>query len=373
MIKLNIQMTEIFSEFDQALNLAENISENISPRPPVGAIISKNGVVLGKGFTHPSPGNHAEINALENCKNKSKSVEGSTLYTTLEPCFHKGETEPCVDKIISSKISKVVIGQVDPNPKVYKKSIEKLIKSGIETSFVQDEIQRKRSKNLVEPFKYFIQNEMPYVTAKIAISLDGKIATKTGDSKWISSEESRNIVQEMRSLSDAIIIGSKTLKIDKPSLSAKKISNQPKFKVVLNSIPSNPERYEKLKSESKILVYCKQLPTNLSKWNGIEFIPVLSKNNKLNLESVLKDLAMRGCMNVLVEGGGQLIGSLIDLNLINQMRLFISPMLIGGINSTNSVGGEGIEFISQSKKLVDVEVERVNNDIMVTGKVKKHV
>ena len=177
----------------------------------------------------------------------------------------------------------------------------------------------------------------------------------------------------MRSMSDAIIISSKTLKIDKPSLSAKDITDQPKFKVVLNSEPSNPERYLTLKSESEIIVFCKKTPSDLSKWKGIEFIEIPSKNNKLDLKEALKILGEKNCMNVLVEGGGQLIGSLIDSNLINKMRLFISPMLIGGINSTDSIGGEGIEFISQSKKLTDMEVIRVESDIMVTGKVKSHV
>ena len=129
----------------------------------------------------------------------------------------------------------------------------------------------------------------------------------------------------------------------------------------------------KFESNSFIIVFCKKTPSDLSKWKGIEFIEIPSKNNKLDLKEALKILGEKNCMNVLVEGGGQLIGSLIDSNLINKMRLFISPMLIGGINSTDSIGGEGIEFISQSKKLTDMEVIRVESDIMVTGKVKSHV
>tara|TARA_B100001123_G_scaffold135763_1_gene157564 strand:+ start:25460 stop:26560 length:1101 start_codon:yes stop_codon:yes gene_type:complete len=366
-------MTENLNNYELALNLAENISVNLSPRPPVGAIITNEGELLGKGVTQPSPGNHAEINAILDCKNNNFSTKGSTMYTTLEPCFHEGETNPCVDKIIESGISQVFIGVVDPNPKVNEKSINKLLSNGIKVNIIEDEVQRKRSEDLIEPFKHFITTGMPYVTSKIAISLDGKIATKTGDSKWISSEKSREIVQKMRSLSDAIIIGSKTLKIDKPSLSAKEISEQPSYKVVLNSKPSNPERYLTLKSESEIIVFCEKTPTDLSSWKGIEFIEIASKDNKLDLKEALRILGERNCMNVLVEGGGQLIGSLIDLNLINKMRLFISPMLIGGINSADSIGGEGIEFISQSKKLTDMEVVRVESDIMVTGKVKSHV
>jgi len=388
MIKLNIQMSENNdyeseldgSFFEQAITIAENIPTNLSPRPPVGAVITKNGNIIGKGATSPTPGNHAEINAILDCTNNNFSTEGATMFTTLEPCFHEGETSPCVDKIIDSGISRIFVGAIDPNPKVNNKSLDKLSSNGIDVLLANKELlgneEKKlinRCNDLIEPFKHFITTGLPYITAKIAISLDGKIATKTGDSKWISSEKSREIVQKMRSMSDAIIIGSKTLKIDKPSLSAKDITDQPKFKVVLNSEPSNPERYLTLKSESKIIVFCKKTPSDLSKWKGIEFIEIPSKNNKLDLKEALKILGEKNCMNVLVEGGGQLIGSLIDSNLINKMRLFISPMLKGGINSTDSIGGEGIEFISQSKKLTDMEVIRVESDIMVTGKVKSHV
>jgi len=366
-------MNENLNDYELALNLAENISVNISPRPPVGAVIKNNGEILGKGATEASPGNHAEINAILNCKNNKFSTKGATMFTTLEPCFHKGETDPCVDKIIEAQISQVIIGAIDPNPKVNKKSINKLLKNGIKTKIVEDETQRKRSEELIEPFKHFITTGLPYVTAKIAISLDGKIATKTGDSKWISSDKSREIVQEMRSISDAIIIGSKTLKIDKPSLSARNISAQPKHKVVLNTNPTDPKIYSTLRSDSNIIVFCEKTPSDLSNWNGIEFIEISPEGGKLDLREALRILAKKNCLNVLVEGGGQLIGSLIDLNLINKMRLFISPMLIGGINSADSVGGDGIEFISQSKKLTDIEVIRVQSDIMVTGKVRSHV
>ena len=366
-------MTEEFNQFEHALSIAENNLLNVSPRPPVGAVIYKDGKVLGEGVTNKSPGNHAEINALEQCKKTLVSLKNATLFTTLEPCFHKGETGPCVDKIIESGISKIIIGEIDPNPKVNGKSIKKLEQNNIKVAIVSSLDHKQRSKDLIEPFKHFIKTEMPYVTSKIAISLDGKIATKSGDSKWISSKKSREIVQRMRSLSDAIIIGSKTLNIDKPSLSAKDIIQQPKYKVVLNSIPINPKIFETLKSESKVLVYCDKAPTNLKKWDDIEFVEVSSTKTKLNLTEILKDLGRRDCVNILVEGGGQLTGSLIDSNLINKMRLFISPMLIGGVNSAHSVGGEGIEFISQSKKLTNLKVERVETDIMITGIIKKYV
>lgn len=366
-------MTEEFNQFEHALTIAENNLLNVSPRPSVGAVIFKDNKVLGEGVTDKSPGNHAEINALEQCKNSSKSIKNATLFTTLEPCFHKGQTGPCVDKIIESGITKIVVGEIDPNPKVNGKSIKKLLKNNIEVVHVSNPDQMQRSKDLIEPFKHFINSGMPYVTSKIAISLDGKIATKNGDSKWISSEQSRKIVQNMRSLSDAIIIGSNTLHIDKPSLDAKDIIQQPKYKVVLNSIPKDPKRFETLKSKSKVLVYCKKAPKKIEIWDGIEFIEVSTKKGRLNLIEVLKDLGQRGCVNILVEGGGQLTGSLIDLNLINKMRLFISPMLIGGVNSAHSVGGEGIEFISQSKKLTNLKVTRIETDIMVTGIIKKHV
>ena len=368
-------MSEKDTVFIKALELAENLTESVSPRPPVGSIITHNGKIVGSGVTTNNPLRHAEINALNIAKEKIQSFTESTLYCTLEPCFHKGNTEPCVDKIIESGIKNVIIGSVDPNPKVNKKSINKLKKNNINVELVSNSNLKKRSDKLIEPFKMYIENSLPFVTAKMAISLDGKIATKTGDSKWISSEKSREIVQDIRSKSDAIIIGSKTLEIDKPSLNARNRNLQPKIKAIIKSMPNNISEFESLLNDnlSEIIVYCKEMPKDHKNWKGISFVKVKGLNAKLDLECILKDLASKGCINVLMEGGGKLLGSLIDLNLVNKVMLFISPMLIGGESSADSIGGDGIEFISQSKKLTDIEVKIVESDIMVTGTIKDHV
>ena len=368
-------MSDKNTEFKIALELAENIIENVSPRPPVGSVIIDNGEIIGKGVTAINPIKHAEINALNEAKSKVDSLENSTIYCTLEPCFHKGDTEPCVDQIIESGIKKVVIGSVDPNPKVNEKSINKLIQCGINVEIINDPELKKRSQKLIAPFSVYIKKTMPYVTAKMAISIDGKIATKTGDSKWISSEKSREIVQDMRSKSDAILIGSKTLKIDRPSLNARNRDFQPKIKAV---VKSNPEKYSDFETllennKSEIIVYCEKKPLNYNSWKDIAFVEIKKTNLKLDLNSILSDLASRGCINVLMEGGGKLLGSLIDLGLVNKLTLFISPMLIGGESSTDSIGGEGIEFISQSKKLADMEVKIIESDIMISGILKNHV
>ena len=361
--------------FNKALELAENLIESVSPRPPVASIITHNGKIIGEGVTTNNPLRHAEINALDKAKGKIKSFEESTLYSTLEPCFHKGNTEPCVDKIIESGIKNVVIGSIDPNPKVNTKSINKLKNNNVNVELISNNDLKKRSDKLIEPFNMYIKNSLPFVTAKMAISLDGKIATKTGDSKWISSEKSREIVQDMRSKSDAIIIGSKTLEIDKPSLNARNLDNQPKIKAVIKSNPKSITEFESLLKDnsSEIIIYCNKLPSKNENWKNITFVKINSNEGKLDLEDALKDLASRGCINVLMEGGGKLLGSLIDLDLVNKVRLFISPMLIGGESSTDSIGGDGIEFISQSKKLTDIEVKIIESDIMVTGTIKDHV
>ena len=368
-------MSEENIVFNRALELAENINESVSPRPPVASIITYNGKIIGEGVTTNNPLKHAEINAIDKAKDEIQSFEESILYTTLEPCFHKGYTDPCVDKIIESGIKNVVIGSVDPNPKVNKKSINKLKNNDVNVKLITNNDLKKRSDKLIEPFNMYIKKSLPYLTVKMAISLDGKIATKTGDSKWISSEKSREIVQEMRSKSDAIIIGSKTLEIDKPSLNARNKDKQPKIKAIIKSSPSNISEFESLLLDnlSKIIVYCNKLPSKNIDWKNISFVKINSKDGKLDLESILKDLASRGCINVLMEGGGKLLGSLIDLNLVNKVRLFISPMLIGGESSRDSIGGDGIEFISQSKKLTDIEVKIIESDIMVTGTIKDHV
>ena len=373
--KLNTLMSEKNIVFKRALELAENLIESVSPRPPVASIITHDGKIIGEGVTTNSPLKHAEINAIDKAKDKIQSFEESTLYSTLEPCFHKGNTDPCVDKIIESGIKNVVIGSVDPNPKVNKKSINKLKNNNVNVELISNNDLKKRSDKLIEPFNMYIKNSLPFVTAKMAISLDGKIATKTGDSKWISSEKSREIVQDMRSKSDAIIIGSKTLEIDKPSLNARNKDKQPKIKAIIKSNPKNVSEFESLLKDnsSEIIIYCNKIPSKNQKWENFTFVQVNSKNGKLDLESILRDLASRDCINVLMEGGGKLLGSLIDLNLVNKVRLFISPMLIGGESSTDSIGGDGIEFISQSKKITDIEVKIIESDIMVTGTIKEHV
>ena len=368
-------MSEKNIVFKRALELAENLIESVSPRPPVASIITHDGKIIGEGVTTNSPLKHAEINAIDKAKDKIQSFEESTLYSTLEPCFHKGNTDPCVDKIIESGIKNVVIGSVDPNPKVNKKSINKLKNNNVDVELVSNNDLKKRSDKLIEPFNMYIKNSLPFVTVKMAISLDGKIATKTGDSKWISSEKSREIVQDMRSKSDAIIIGSKTLEIDKPSLNARNKDKQPKIKAIIKSNPKNISEFESLLKDnsSEIIIYCNKIPSKNQKWENFTFVQVNSENGKLDLECILRDLASRDCINVLMEGGGKLLGSLIDLNLVNKVRLFISPMLIGGESSTDSIGGDGIEFISQSKKITDIEVKIIESDIMVTGTIKEHV
>mgnify|MGYP001962162499 FL=1 len=373
--KLNTLMSEKNIVFKRALELAENLIESVSPRPPVASIITHDGKIIGEGVTTNSPLKHAEINAIDKAKDKIQSFEESTLYSTLEPCFHKGNTDPCVDKIIESGIKNVVIGSVDPNPKVNKKSINKLKNNNVNVELISNNDLKKRSDKLIEPFNMYIKNSLPFVTVKMAISLDGKIATKTGDSKWISSEKSREIVQDMRSKSDAIIIGSKTLEIDKPSLNARNKDKQPKIKAIIKSNPKNISEFESLLKDnsSEIIIYCNKIPSKNQKWENFTFVQVNSENGKLDLENILRDLASRDCINVLMEGGGKLLGSLIDLNLVNKVRLFISPMLIGGESSTDSIGGDGIEFISQSKKITDIEVKIIESDIMVTGTIKEHV
>ena len=373
--KLNTLMSEKNIVFERALELAENLIESVSPRPPVASIITHKGKIIGEGVTTNSPLKHAEINAIDQAKNKIQSFEECTLYSTLEPCFHRGNTGPCVDKIIESGIKNVVIGSVDPNPKVNKKSINKLKNNNINVELISNNDLKKRSDKLIEPFYMYIKNSLPFVTAKMAISLDGKIATKTGDSKWISSEKSREIVQDMRSKSDAIIIGSKTLEIDRPSLNARNKDKQPKIKAIIKSNPKSISEFESLLKDnsSELIIYCNKIPVKKEKWENFKFVKVNSKEGKLDLESILRDLASRDCINVLMEGGGKLLGSLIDLNLVNKVRLFISPMLIGGESSTDSIGGDGIEFISQSKKITDIEVKIIESDIMVTGTIKEHV
>ena len=352
-----------------AVQLAISHQGNTSPNPSVGAVIVKNGQIIGQGATEPAGGKHAEIVAIESC---SIDIAGGDMYVTLEPCCHHGKTGPCTEAIIQSGIQNVFIGYTDPNPLVSGQGVVKLEEAGIKVAKWDDETECTK---LYEGFRKYIATKQPFVTAKFAMSLDGKICTRSGDSKWISGPESRSIVHDIRRKSDAILTGIGTVLADNPSLTARDYTDKP----WTDRQPTRIITDSKLQMEHNlnlqilnqvghtIIATTTQPPTTpISDSVTVRtFTP--DNNDRVDLSLLLNELGKLGFVHVLVEGGSTLLGSLFDQNLVDKVLAFISPIIIGGDDAKSPIGGSGVEFISESLHLKKTEVSYSGNDILVTG------
>ncbi|MBD3380440.1 MAG: bifunctional diaminohydroxyphosphoribosylaminopyrimidine deaminase/5-amino-6-(5-phosphoribosylamino)uracil reductase RibD [Candidatus Omnitrophica bacterium] len=351
-----------------ALRLAAKATDKTYPNPMVGAVIVKNGAVVGKGYHKKAGCDHAEITAM---KKAGDSCRGATMYVTLEPCDHYGKTPPCTGSIINSGIKKVVIASEDLNPLTAAKGIKRLRKAGIS---VRKGLLREEAVILNRKFNKFITEKMPYVTLKMAQSLDGKIAARDGSSKWISSRASRKFVKNMRETFDAIIVGSGTAAKDDPFLLGPGGRGHDVRRVVMDSRLRIKESSNLIRTVP--LAPLTILTTSLAperkverfrKIRGIDVITVKSKKGKVSLRSGLRELAGRGVVNALVEGGGELAGSFVDEGLLDEVKFFISPRIIGG--GYSSVKGRGVRNIRESLCLENTEYSFMGGDILVTGRV----
>ena len=351
-----------------ARELAEKGRYSCSPNPMVGAVVISDGKIVGEGYHKRAGEPHAEINAIANANSK---IENSTLIVTLEPCSTYGRTPPCTEAIIKAGIKKVIIGTIDPNPKHAGKAVEILKNAGIEVELAND----PDCKSLNEKFNHFITAGLPFVHAKWAMTLDGKIATRTGSSKWISGGESRKAVHKLRAEYDAILTGSGTVLKDDPKLNVRLEGKwrQP-IKVVIDSELKTPPNANLLKSGSKTIITCGENASIEKKRElenkGAKIIKVATGDNgKIILSELFIKLAAEGISSVFVEGGSSLLGALFDSSLINKVTVFIAPKIIGGLESLSPVGGIGIEKITDAIKLDTLQFEKIDRDIMITGSV----
>lgn len=351
----------------RALQLAASGIARVSPGPLVGCVITNDGTVVGEGFYVYDELKHAETIALEQAGPRAR---GGTAYVSLEPHAHHGRTPPCTDNLIAAGITRLVAPIEDPNPQVSGKGFQHLRAMGIEvcSGLMADEASR-----LNEKYVHFMKTGRPFVHLKLACSLDGKIATRAGDSRWITGEESRARVHELRNEYDAILIGAGTASVDNPLLTDRsgRARRRPLARVVLDeslrlSIESN---LAQTASEAPVIVFggadVDRTNTAALKAQGVEV--VLDKSNGRDLSFVLEQLGNRSFQSVLVEGGATIAGKLLDAGLVNKVTFFIAPMIIGGIDAPNAVGGSGVEKIVDALKLADVEVLRRGADIEVTG------
>lgn len=349
-----------------AMKLALKARGRTSPNPMVGALVVRNGKILSQGYHEKAGLAHAEIIALDAAGKKSK---GAKLYVTLEPCVHFGKTPPCVDRIIKSGIREVIVGMIDPNPLNSGRGISILRQHRIrvKTGYLEDEL-----KKMNEVFIKYISKKMPFVTVKVAQSLDGRIATKAGDSKWITSDKSRAFAHRLRQNYDAIMVGVNTVLRDNPRLNAWFSKRQP-AKVIVDSQLSIHDNANIFSGKGEAIIVT--LPSSpgqetenrqtLSK--RAKILEVKGKTGQINLKNMMKKLAQLEITNILVEGGGTLIGSLFDEGLVDKVLFFISPKIIGGKDAISSVMGQGIDRIERSFKLKDVKLRKMGEDFLFEG------
>jgi len=351
---------------DLALRLALKGRGKTSPNPMVGALVVKSGRIVGRGYHEKAGLPHAEVMALDDAGVKAK---GAILYVTLEPCTHFGRTPPCVDKIIKSGIKKVIVGMIDPNPLNNGKGIQvlKAHKIKVEVGFLENKLNK-----LNEAFIKYITRKIPFVTVKVGESLDGKIATRTGDSKWITSDRSRAYAHRLRSNYDAIMVGVNTILRDNPRLDAW-FSRKQLIKIVVDSQLSIHEEADVFSRKSSVIIITLPVKSGQETENRkilaqkAMILEVKEKTGQINLKDTLKKLAQLGITNILVEGGGTLIGGLFDEGLVDKVLFFISPKIIGGKEAISSVMGRGIARIDKAVKLKGAQLKRMGEDFLIEG------
>lgn len=356
----------------RALELSKHGEGYTNPNPLVGAVIVKNGKIIGEGYHERYGGPHAEINAFKNAKD---DVEGSTLYVTLEPCSHYGKTPPCADAIIEKKIKRVVAAMKDPNPIVSGKGLEKLKKSGID---VRVGVLEEEARKLNEIFIKYITTKTPFVILKSAMTLDGKIASFSGDSKWITNEKSREYVHSIRQRVSAIMAGIGTVINDNPHLTARKDGTVTKdlTRIIVDTNLKIPLNSNVLDTKvSKTIIACSEYADN----NKIEKLKNLGaciiktplKDNKVDIKYLIKSLGEMNIDSVLLEGGGTLNFSALKEGVVDKVMIFIAPKIIGGENSKTPVEGEGFEFIKDAVKIENINIKSFDEDILYEGYIKR--
>ncbi len=341
-----------------ALRLALKGKGETSPNPLVGAVVVKDRKIVGQGYHQQAGKRHAEIVALAQADEKAK---GSTLYINLEPCDTYGKTPPCTDRIIKAGVRKVVIALIDPNPANRKKGIKKLREHNIE---VKTGVLKREAEELNKCWTKFITQNQPYVILKIAQSLDGKIATFTGDSRWITSPAARRYVHKLRSQVDAILVGINTVIKDDPLLSArlseKRLYKHQPIKIILDShlrIPLDAKIFSRQSPASVIITATKStFLTKIKKLKkkGAQVLIVRAKNKKVDLRVLMPELAKMGIVKLLIEGGGEVFDSAIESRIVDEFLVFIAPRIIGGVSK-----------ISQAQQLDNLKVERIGKDILI--------
>jgi len=371
-----LQKTETDHQYlARAIEIAKNGEGRVSPNPIVGAVIVKDGTVVGEGWHNDFGGPHAEVNAIAAAR--EADVHGATMYVSLEPCCHQGKTPPCTKAIVDAGITRVVVGSDDPTEKAAGRGLGVLRDEGIEVDVAKGELA-SQARLLNQAFRKHARTGKPWVLFKSAMTLDGKVATRTGDSQWISCDESRELAHRWRASVDAVVVGIGTALADDPQLTARipDVHSQPR-RVVFDSTARLP-------LDSKLVQAAPEIPLTVVvsraarrsdcdalETAGADVIVATGENEPGRVRSALDQLGDDGIISLLLEGGPNLAGAFLDASEIDEARLFIAPMLLGGSAARDPLEGEGVERIDDALRALDMESTCIGGDLLITARIKE--
>jgi diaminohydroxyphosphoribosylaminopyrimidine deaminase / 5-amino-6-(5-phosphoribosylamino)uracil reductase len=366
----------------RAIELAEQGRGRVSPNPLVGAVVALDDEPVGEGWHREVGGPHAEVEAIEAAEDQD--ITGATLYVSLEPCCHQGRTPPCTDAIRRAGIARVVVASDDPSEHASGRGLGILRDEGVEVVVADGELAA-RARLLNQPFRKHARTGRPWVLFKSAMSLDGKVATRGGDSKWISSEDSRFRSHQWRLESDAVAVGIGTALADDPQLTARirhpahpahPVRRQPR-RIVFDSLARVPIRSKLIRDARKVpltVVVSRAAPraaTDALEAHGADVIVATGENEPARVRSALDQLGGAGVSSILLEGGPHLAGAFLDAGEVDEIRLFLAPLVLGGRTARDPLEGEGVEAIADAVRALSLDCERIGEDLLVSARIKE--
>src|SRR2546421_8385983 len=363
----------------RAIELAEHGRGKVSPNPLVGAVLGRDGEVIAEGFHRAVGAPHAEVEAIRAAADQD--LTGATMYVSLEPCCHHGRTPPCTDAIRQAGISRVVVASDDPSEHASGRGLGILRDDGIDVVVAEGELAA-RARLLNQPFRKHARTGRPWVLFKSAMSLDGKVATRGGDSKWISSEDSRFRAHHWRAECDAVAVGIGTALADDPQLTARllgpahPVRRQPR-RIVFDSLARLPLESKLIRDGRRIpltVVVSRAAPraaTDALEAHGAEVIVATGENEPARVRSALDQLGATGTSSILLEGGPHLAGAFFDAGEVDEIRLFLAPLVLGGKSARDPLEGEGVEAIADAVRALSLDCERIGEDLLVSARIKE--
>jgi diaminohydroxyphosphoribosylaminopyrimidine deaminase/5-amino-6-(5-phosphoribosylamino)uracil reductase len=363
----------------RAIELASNGLGAVKPNPVVGAVVARDGETLGEGWHEEFGGLHAEVNAIEACG--LEDLSGATLYVSLEPCCHEGKTPPCTEAILQAGIHRVVVASDDPTEKASGRGLGILRDEGVEVVLADGELAA-RARLLNQAFRKHARVGRPWVLFKSAMTLDGKVATRTGDSKWISGEDSRGLAHRWRASVDAVVVGIGTALADDPQLTARpdgppeQLGAQPR-RVVFDSLARLPPTSQLVVAAAEIPLTvvvsraAARVDTDALEAAGVQVVVATGENEPARVRSALDQLGTQGVTSVLLEGGPHLAGAFLDAGEIDEIRLFLAPLLLGGSAARDPLEGKGVERISEALRALTFDCESVGEDLLISARLRE--